>query len=229
MSDLPQTSVIIPVFNGEFFLLEAINSVLTQLEPHDELLVVDDASTDGTLALLLGLSDRRLRVLSSNGGGPSVARNKGISAARGEFIAFLDHDDLWPIGRHVALRATLLADDSIDATAGRIAILEESIGTASKYQNLHGRYGASLPFTCLYRRSLIQKTGYFDETMRFGEDVDYHIRLTESGMKITYCDLDSLIYRRHAGNATNFQPAHGKLALALVIRKLVRNRNKSPF
>ena len=226
MSDLPQTSVIIPVFNGELFLLEAINSVLTQLELHDELLVVDDASTDGTLALLLGLSDRRLRVLSSNGGGPSVARNKGISAARGEFIAFLDHDDLWPIGRHAALRATLLADDSIDATAGRIAILEESIGTASKYQNLHGRYCASMPFTCLYRRSLIQKTGYFDETMRFGEDVDYYIRLTESGMKITYCDLDSLIYRRHAGNATNFQPTHGKLSLALVIRKLARDRNK---
>ena len=226
MSDLPQTSVIIPVFNGEFFLLEAINSVLAQLEVNDELLVVNDSSTDGTLALLLELSDRRLRVLSSNGGGPSVARNKGISAARGEFIAFLDHDDLWPTGRHASLRAALLADDSINASAGRIAILGDSVGAASKYQNLHGRYGASLPFTCLYRRSLIQKTGYFDETMRFGEDVDYYIRLTESGMKITYCDLDSLIYRRHAGNATNFQPIHGKLALELVIRKLARDRNK---
>ncbi len=226
MSNLPQTSVIIPVFNGDYFLLEAINSVLTQLEVNDELLVVNDASTDGTLALLLELSDRRLRVLFSNGGGPSVARNKGISAARGEFIAFLDHDDLWPTGRHASLRAALLADDSINASAGRIAILEESVGAASKYQNLHGRYGASLPFTCLYRRSLIQKTGYFDETMRFGEDVDYYMRLTESGMKITYCEIDSLIYRRHAGNATNFQPAHGKLALELVIRKLARDRNK---
>jgi len=80
--------------------------------------------------------------------------------------------------------------------------------------------------TCSYQGSLIQKTGHFAETILFGKDADYYRRLTESGMKIAYCDLDSLIYRRYARNIVNYQSSYGKLALELIFRKRTRFRDK---
>lgn len=226
MTSPPNTSVIIPVFNGERFILAAVQSVLDQLDADDEVLVVDDGSTDATSALL-NLPDRRLKLIAGQHLGPSAARNLGLRAAHGELIAFLDHDDAWPAGRHVALRAALAADVSIDATTGRMLILIEPDGIAADYRDLHRQFRPCLPWTCLFRRSIIDKAGLFDESLRYGEDFDYYLRLLEAGMKLGYCDHDALIYRRHSGNATNHGPTHAQTSLALVARKLARRRSAS--
>ena len=110
----PQTSVIIPVRNGETYVRQAVLSVLRQIENHDEVLVIDDQSSDGTRAAIDSL-DRRVALLAGPGRGPSAARNIGLSRARGAFIAFLDHDDWWPEGRHRALMAALLSDERANA------------------------------------------------------------------------------------------------------------------
>jgi glycosyltransferase involved in cell wall biosynthesis len=89
----PETSDVIPVRNGVRYLAQAITSVPSQLGRNDEVLVVDDGSMDETRS-----PDPRLRRLASDGCGVSVARNMGLTASRGEFVAFLDHDDLWPAG-----------------------------------------------------------------------------------------------------------------------------------
>jgi len=227
MTTQPRTSVIIPVLNGERFILGAVRSVLDQLDADDEVLVVDDGSTDGTRALL-DVPDRRLKLLAGPGFGPSAARNLGLRVARGELIAFLDHDDAWPAGRHAVLRAALLADRSLDAATGRILILVEPDGAVAGYGNLHGNFGPSLPWTCLFRRSITDKAGGFDESLRYGEDVDYYLRLLDAGMKLCHCDHDALVYRRHSGNATNAGPSHAQTSLALVARKLARQRGKLP-
>jgi len=223
MSIHPQTSVIIAVRNGERFITEAVASVLTQLEEHDELLVIDDGSTDATREPLL-LSDRRLRLLAGPGRGPSAARNLGLTAARGDWIALLDHDDLWPAGRHRELRDLLAASPQFDAVAGRIEVRVEPGGRLGHCAAFHGRHGPSLLWSCLYRRQLIERVGGFDESLRFGEDSDYHARLCEAGMRLGFSDGCSLIYRRHAGNATNGMPDHGKRALELVRRRLARRQ-----
>jgi glycosyltransferase involved in cell wall biosynthesis len=217
----PQTSVIIAVKNGEQFVQSAVDSVLSQLETADELLVVDDGSTDATRSRL-PQADKRLRLLTGAGLGPSAARNIGLAAAQGDFIAMLDHDDLWPAGRHRALRDLLVTNPQFDAAAGWIDVQVEPGGTLAHCEAFQGRHGPSLPWSCLYRRQLIEQVGGFDESLRYGEDSDYHARLCEAGMRLGLSPACSLIYRRHAGNATNRMPDHGNRALALVRRRFDR-------
>ncbi|MEB3293016.1 MAG: glycosyltransferase family 2 protein [Synechococcales bacterium] len=94
-STAPLISVVIPAYNAETTILETIASVQAQTFSDFEIIVINDGSTDSTLQLLEGLNDDRLRVTSYPNGGLSVARNRGMALARGEFIAFLDADDLW--------------------------------------------------------------------------------------------------------------------------------------
>lgn len=93
----PETSVIIPVFNGLSFVGRTLTSVLDQADYSDyEIIIIDDASTDGTDLLLEGFCDPRIRrIRLSANAGPGIARNEGIAAARGRFIAFIDGDDFW--------------------------------------------------------------------------------------------------------------------------------------
>ena len=92
-------SSIIPTFNRSKVLARAIESALSQLRPSDELIVVDDGSTDGTPDLLRSYTDSRLRYIQQPNGGAGAARNRGAAEARGELLAFLDSDDEWLPGK----------------------------------------------------------------------------------------------------------------------------------
>ena len=110
MNDNPLVSVIIPVYNGQEFIRDAVQSALLQTYPNLEVIVVDDGSTDSTRAIVeaLAAADARVELISQANGGVARARNRGISAARGEFIAPLDADDMWApekIQRQVARMA----------------------------------------------------------------------------------------------------------------------------
>jgi len=223
MQPKPTTSVIIPVFNGAAFVGEAIGSVIAQLDANDEVLVVDDGSTDATPQVLAGFTPR-VTVLQGRGEGVSAARNLGIAAARGDFIAFLDHDDLWPAGRHRALLAALMADPDADAAVGRVRLRAEDGANLALYQKLEGSHEPGILMSCLYRRRLIETTGTFDTSMRFGEDTDYYWRQVEAGVILAHCDIDSLIYRRHTSNATNSAPERFSVLLQTLARKVARAR-----
>ncbi len=98
VTEAPQVSVVMPVYNGMEFVAEAIASVQGQSFQNWELLAVDDGSTDGSLALLhdLAQADRRIRVLAGAvNQGPGPTRSLGMAQAQGRYIAFLDADDLW--------------------------------------------------------------------------------------------------------------------------------------
>ena len=90
----PTVSVVIPVYNGDRYLAEAITSVLDQTYKNFELIVVDDGSTDGSAEIAKSYKQAVLYTFQPNGG-LSKARNTGLALARGKYIAFLDHDDLW--------------------------------------------------------------------------------------------------------------------------------------
>jgi glycosyltransferase involved in cell wall biosynthesis len=223
MGAKPTTSVIVPVFNGAMLVGEAIGSILAQLDPADEVIVVDDASTDETPRTLAALTPR-ITVLQGRGEGPSAARNLGLAAARGDFIAFLDHDDLWPPGRHRTLLAALEADAGVDAAAGRVRIRVDSGDYPASCRGLDGQHCPWILMSYLYRRRLIEAVGPFDVTMRFGEDTDYYQRQIEAGMTVVRCDTDALIYRRHGSNTTNAAPEHATILLQLLARKVARKR-----
>ena len=95
MATLSPVSVIIPAYNYADYLAAAIQSVLQQDLPDFELLVIDDGSTDGTAALVAGLTDPRIRYVHQANAGLSAARNTGIREASHPFVAFLDADDEW--------------------------------------------------------------------------------------------------------------------------------------
>ncbi|MGL5077637.1 MAG: glycosyltransferase family 2 protein, partial [Waterburya sp.] len=88
-------SVIVPVYNVEDYIAQTINSVLNQTYPHFELLIIDDASPDRSLEICQQFRDPRIKIISQKNRGLAGARNTGIRHAQGDYLAFLDSDDLW--------------------------------------------------------------------------------------------------------------------------------------
>ncbi|MDP3660640.1 glycosyltransferase family A protein [Phenylobacterium sp.] len=226
-----ETSVVIPVRNGARFVAQAAVSVLDQLSPGDELLAVDDGSIDSTIAALRGIDDPRLRVLCAGGRGVSAARNVGLAEARGAFVAFLDHDDLWVAGRHRALLRAMLDDEDLTAAFGRVRVLIEADAAPAAVAAcaaIDGSHVRELVGSALYRRNAVLAVGGFAEDMHMREDADFSFRLMEHGARVIDCDVDALAYRRHGDNVTNDQTAINQALIELARRRLSRARGKRP-
>lgn len=221
-----RTSVVIPVRNGSARIAEAVESVLVQLQPHDELIVVDDASCDDTLEKLKPFLSQ-IKVVSGPGRGPSTARNLGLATAGGTHIAFLDHDDLWPAGRQAALLEPLGArPDPLLATQGRTLVAAEGAASLGPYAAMHGSYLDWQIMSMLCPMDLVRQAGGFAEDMRCGEDIDLGLRLLEAGMVVLKVDADAWIYRRHSSNATNDANLIQAGQAEAIRRKLKRKRNR---
>jgi glycosyltransferase involved in cell wall biosynthesis len=223
----PETSVIIPVRNGARFVAEAIASVLTQLGNGDEVLTVDDGSTDGTADIVSGFAHPGLRLVSGGGRGPSAARNIGFAASRGAFIAFLDHDDMWPAGRQEALMAALCQDETAEAAYGRIVRRIEPGAKVTAESRIEGHHAGWLIGSGLYRRALLDRIGGFAEDMHIGEDVDFYLRLKEAGARLQLCEVPGLIRRHHDTNVTNDLDRAEPSRLNVLRRKLARARTST--
>lgn len=222
-----ETSVVIPVRNGARFIAEAIGSVQAQLETGDEILVVDDGSTDDTPHILARISDPRLRVLAGGGRGVSAARNIGLAASRGRFVAFLDHDDIWPADRHRTLLEALKQDKKLDAAFGRIRRRFEPGARVTAESRVEGHHAYWLVGSGLYRRCLLDRVGGFAEDMPMGEDFDFHARLVEAGMRSRLCEAHSLIRRHHEANTTNDHSQAVPWRLEFLRRKIARVRSSA--
>lgn len=112
-----KVSVVIPAFNRGYILGEAIQSVLDQVHRNFELIIVDDGSTDDTNQVVRGFKDGRIRLLRHpRNAGVAAARNTGLAAAQGEFISFLDSDDIWhtdKLARELAFLANCPKSDAV--------------------------------------------------------------------------------------------------------------------
>lgn len=221
-----RTSVVIPVRNGSAHVAEAVDSVLAQLRPHDELIVVDDASCDDTLEKLKPFLPH-IKIVPGPGRGPSAARNLGLADAGGTHIAFLDHDDLWPAGRQSALLECLGAGPGpLVAAQGRTRVAAEGDASLGPYAAMHGTYLDWQIMSMLCPMDLVKQAGGFAEDMRSGEDIDLGLRLLEAGMVVSRVDADAWIYRRHSSNATNDASLIQAGQAEAIRRKLKRKRNR---
>jgi glycosyltransferase involved in cell wall biosynthesis len=184
---VPRVSVIIPTYNRAALVQEAVSSVLAQTFPDFELLVVDDASTDGTKQALAAFGGK-IKVLSrACRGGVSAARNAGIAAAQGEWLAFLDSDDLWlpeKLARQLAFmeacpRLLLSQTEEIWVRRG------VKVNPPLTHKKEGGRiFLRSLerclvsPSAVILHRRLLEAHGGFDEDLPAAEDYDLWLRLT---------------------------------------------------
>lgn len=182
----PFVSVIIPTHNRAYCVTEAIDSVLVQDPPADEVIVVDDGSTDNTVEILAGYGDR-ITVLRQDNGGAAAARNTGIRHATGEWVTFLDSDDLWRFDRMAVLHRDLdNAGEDVVGHTGDLRFTGPNLdmglfdlrgwqlpqGKAKRVTNiiLKGMTGIS-PITTALRRDIVLEEGGYRENMRIYEDV----------------------------------------------------------
>lgn len=196
-------SCIVPVFNGESYLGEALDSILAQTYRPIEVIVVDDGSTDGTAAVVARYGDRIRHVRQNNGGAPT-ARNLGLSVATGEFVAFLDADDLWHPEKLARQMARFEARPQLDLCVTHlqrfwIPQLEKE---QKRFQD--HRFAEVLPGyvtqTLLARRILFASVGHFDTSRRVGDPMDWFLRAAERGAVMELLP-DLLVYQRmHENN-----------------------------
>lgn len=218
-------SVILPVRNGAPYIAEAIGSALLQLAPGDEVIVVDNGSTDDTVSVVLALGDPRVTLIAEERPGPAPARNAGLRVATGTLVSFLDHDDYWPEGRNAGLLAALAADPDANAAHGRLRVMVEPGADDQGFAGLDGTFAPSVGLHVhLFRRSLIDATGPMDEGMRLGSDVDYLARLKQAGMRSAVYDGDAAVYRRHGSNITLDVAGKREGMFGVLTRNLKRRR-----
>jgi glycosyltransferase involved in cell wall biosynthesis len=184
---MPTISVIVPAYNAEQTILETITSVLNQTFSNFELLVINDGSTDRTLELLSTVQDPRLKIFSYPNGGVSVARNRGITQASGEFIAVLDADDLWTVDK-LELQLAALQEHPEAGLAYSWAYYMDEQGKSiqpSEPVYFEGNVYAQLLVNdfvvscsnCLMRRQTIDSVGEFDQEVAGAADWDYWLRV----------------------------------------------------
>ncbi|MBA3563371.1 MAG: glycosyltransferase family 2 protein [Gammaproteobacteria bacterium] len=222
-------SCIVPVFNGERFLGEALDSIFAQTWRPIEVIVVDDGSTDRTKQVVARYSER-LTCFRQQNAGPAAARNKGLDLAGGEFIAFLDADDLWHPEKLARQMACFSARPEIGMCITHIENFWEK-GREEEAQRLsaqnHPYAREHIGFVCpvlLVRRGVFDKVGGFDASLWQGEDTDWFARTDEQGIAREVLP-EVLVYRRmHSANLTLACTKEDRLKI--VIAKLQRQRFK---
>lgn len=190
-------SVVIPAYNAAAFLAEAVSSVLGQSEPVDQVIVVDDGSTDTTADIARSFG-QPVEVIGRANGGIGAARNSALALVSGELLAFLDADDVWPDGRIAALRRVLGSDPSTDAVFGKVVEFGEGMDETAPV-------AAPLASSMLIRRESFERVGPFREDIRVGEFIDWYARAQELGLK--FAQIDDVVLRRrlHETNTGRLQ------------------------
>jgi glycosyltransferase involved in cell wall biosynthesis len=226
IAELPLVSVVMPAYNAHLYIVEAIQSVLAQDYKNIELIVVDDGSSDDTVELACSLGNR-VHVFERNNSGPAAARNFGISVAQGEFIAFLDADDMWLPGKLSAQIRYMLDHPDIGVVYGEFrswyasengvfippnASDQEFLKLSVDNENSGYIFNQLLLdnivhiITAVTRKSILDSVSGFDESLRTGEDYDLWLRLSRF---TRFAKFNSLLayYRMHSQNTTKIPRA----------------------
>lgn len=207
-------SIIMPVHDAQATLGDSIRSVLAQDYPEWELLIVDDGSTDNSVAIALEAAERdaRIRVLSQDNRGPSVARNLGLRHATGEVIAFLDADDLWQhdkLATHISLfsfrpeiEMSFARIQPIDVDGKPCARRSRMPQGPLALEDLLASNPACTSSNLVVRRSLLDRIGGFDERLHHAEDQELMIRALMRGARIEAINCTLVRYRVSPSSAS---------------------------
>jgi glycosyltransferase involved in cell wall biosynthesis len=198
-------AVVMPVFNGAACVADSVASVLRQRDAEFELLIHDDGSTDETAGVLeaLAAADSRIDLSRGPNRGPAASRNHLLERARAEYVAFLDHDDLWPDGRLGRQLAMLEQAPDAPAVMGETVVFDtlDSHGIPARTA-CSRRVLAGLLQAGLFRRSAIAATGPFAREFTVADDFDFLLRMIETCGPFRIDPEVAVWYRLHSGQWT---------------------------
>src|SRR5262245_20824333 len=228
----PLISCIIPVFNGERYLREAVDSILQQTYRPLEVILIDDGSTDGTAAVAAGYEEQITYLRQSNAG-PAAARNLGLSVARGEFLAFLDADDLWHQEKLACQMARFATRPELEWCLTYlqnfwIAELSEEAAKWRNHQSMQPLPGYLLQ-TLLAKRTVFDSIGQFNPQLSIGEETDWFLRAIEQQTVMEMLP-DVLVYRRfHYTNRTYLEMSQNRGILTHIIKASLDRRRLNKY
>lgn len=206
----PLISIVIPTYNAEHYIEQALQSVLDQTLQDFEILIVDDCSTDRTVELVQSFKDNRIiSCVNPQNSGPAYSRNRAIGLARGEWIAVLDGDDYWDLARLQAMtdkakveNCDIIADDlKLFYQTGKVydTVLRQRkanlSGIITPDQLVKYDLGVMQP---LFRKAIIGEALCYNEQLRFAEDFDLYLRLLLQGFKWYQMQEGFYYYRQHS-------------------------------
>jgi glycosyltransferase involved in cell wall biosynthesis len=195
----PLVSVIIPVYNYDRYLGEAIASVLSQTHQYLEVIVVDDGSTDQSGEVARSFAGRGVRYCHQVHAGIGPARNKGVELARGDFLAFLDADDRWPEEKLERQLSAFDNDPVLEMVFGQALQLQNGpdweSGVKDKKPAVASMVPGMVPGTMLIKRAAYFRVGKFQGDWKVGEFIDWYARAVELQIRSLVLP-DLLLWRR---------------------------------
>ena len=224
---IPQISVIIPIYNDALYIQEAIRSVLSQGIEKLEILVIDDGSTDNFEEKINGFNDPRIRLIKQLNSGAAEARNNGIRNAKGEFIAFLDADDIWAPNKLKLQLEVLINRTDINMVYGQVKEFYDSsiLGYDDLQKNVMTFVGYS-PIALLISKSDFLRVGDFQSKWKVAEFIDWYDRAKYVGLS-EFLLPDVLAFRRiHSGNIDRLHRPDAKQYVAVLKEALDRKRSQ---
>jgi len=227
----PLISCVVPVFNGEHFLAEALDSILGQSYPNREIVVADDGSSDGTAAVLHRYA-ARVRVVRQLTAGPAATRNLGLRAATGEFIAFLDADDLWHPEKLTLQMETFRVKPDLEACVTHAQMFwESSLAEEAEQFRDHPRAAAIPGFattTLLARRAAFDRIGEFNAALWFSDATEWFLRAREQGIVFEILPQVLVFHRMHEHNLTRRRSQASRQEFAKVVHESLMRRRNAP-
>lgn len=226
----PRVSVLIPCYNAGRYLAEALDSVLAQTYRDFEIIVVDDGSTDDSAAVAARYP--QVRYFHHAHSGISVTRNLCLSKAEGEFVVFLDADDLWMPDKLEKQVAYLDRHPDCQLVFTKAAnFFEGQEGVMNfRQRQLFDTALENCIITCVFRRSVFETWGIFRTDYPYGEDTQFMFRLLAAGISLEHC-LPDVLYRRRVHD-NNISLTHEKVKRKDVLGIMadafheVKSRNK---
>ena len=226
-------SVIMAAYNSSAYIEEAIRSVLAQDYEHWELLIVNDGSTDATLELAKSFDDPRIHVLSQENKGVSAARNLAFTKVTGDYICFLDADDVLPPASLSSRLAVFKTDPTIGYVDGKVIYADQNLAPTDQeylpsFTGLPKNQLLQLSRKCLFGNTWMIKqqpnvTYHFDTDMTHAEDLFFYLSIcTQSNARYSFTDQPVLFYRNNPKSAMTNLKGLGN-GYALLIKKIKEN------
>jgi len=233
-------SVIVPTYNRADIISETIGSVLNQTYQNFEIIVVDDGSIDNTREIIVNINDPRIKYIYQENAGPSAARNNGIKNAQGEYVAFLDSDDIW-LPEKLEKQVNIINDNP---DIGMVSCWAEGVShdlkqvlyrKASKI-NCQKDFIRGMLFdpdntingtpTFVIKKEYFDKVGYFPENMKLLEDWDMWFR---AALESEYCCINEVLakFRTHSSLSTSININEAEDLYLTFLERAISNKKLS--